>query len=237
MVGSVPEWQVWTVGAAVVAFLLSVAVTLFATARAGAAGATAHTERELALQRQLRLEIGQQADALTGRLEAAERRLADSARDAETQRRQAEADLADARTEARRQVETHALEVQHALDALGTQLQDSRQVLRDLATRAEVTEHDLRRLQTQVALARSVGLAFKARTHLSEQHAGLAQHDLAALDAGLEQAAALATNGLRSRIDEARRSLGELRDGIEAKTFPVAAVELLADRLDDLIAA
>jgi hypothetical protein len=31
--------------------------------------------------------------------------------------------------------------------------------------------------------------------------------------------------------------LGDLKEGIEGKTFPVAAVELLADRIDDLTTA
>jgi hypothetical protein len=48
---------------------------------------------------------------------------------------------------------------------------------------------------------------------------------------------ALAPNGIRPRIEEVRRSLGELKEGVEARTYPVAAVEMIADRVQSLIAA
>jgi hypothetical protein len=48
---------------------------------------------------------------------------------------------------------------------------------------------------------------------------------------------ALAPDGLKPRIEEARRGLGELKEGVESRTFPVAAVERLADRIHALITA
>jgi chromosome segregation ATPase len=227
------EWHFWAIGAAVVALLISIAVTFLVASRARDASAAALEERAAALQEAL----CQQADALTRQLEGTEHRLAESAQTVETNRRQAEANLAAVRGEVRQQSEAQAQQSDHAFHAFGQQMRDSQQGLRDLAARVEAAELQLRQLRTQAALAQAVSLAFKARTHLSEQSAGLAQHDLAALDTSLQRAAEAATNGLRPRIEEARRSLGDLKEGIEGKTFPVAAVELLADRIDDLTTA
>ncbi|MHB1416295.1 MAG: hypothetical protein ACYC1C_13685, partial [Chloroflexota bacterium] len=61
------------------------------------------------------------------------------------------------------------------------------------------------------------------------------ERDLTETDAALQRALALAPQALRPRIEEVRRSLNELKSGVEARTFPVASVEILTDHIDSLV--
>jgi hypothetical protein len=85
-------------------------------------------------------------------------------------------------------------------------------------------------------LMRASRQALQARMHLAEKSAGLAKRDLRDVEAILS-AAIRATDDeeLRATLEKLRQSIRELREGIEAETFPVTTVEVLIDQIDGVI--
>ena len=87
----------------------------------------------------------------------------------------------------------------------------------------------------QVLLLKASAKALKARIHLAEEEAGLAERDLAECDATLEAAIALADEKAKTALQEIRMSIVELKDSVEAHTFPLATLEIVSDKIDALI--
>ncbi len=87
----------------------------------------------------------------------------------------------------------------------------------------------------QVLLLKASAKALKARIHLAEEDAGLAERDLAECDATLEAAIALADEKAKTALQEIRTSIVELKDSVEAHTFPLATLEIVSDKIDALI--
>jgi len=87
----------------------------------------------------------------------------------------------------------------------------------------------------QVLLLKASAKALKARIHLAEEEAGLAERDLAECDATLEAAIALADEKTKIALHEIRTSIVELKESIEAHTFPLATLEIVSDKIDALI--
>lgn len=87
----------------------------------------------------------------------------------------------------------------------------------------------------QVLLLKASAKALKARIHLAEKEAGLAERDLAECDAALEAATALADEKAQIALQEIRKSIVELKDSVEAHTFPLATLEIVSDKIDALI--
>ena len=91
------------------------------------------------------------------------------------------------------------------------------------------------KVEFQVLLLRASSKTLKARIHLAEKEAGLAERDLAEVDATLEAAIALADGKAKTALQEIRTSLVELKESIEARTFPLATLEIVSDKIDALI--
>ena len=89
--------------------------------------------------------------------------------------------------------------------------------------------------ELQVLLLKASAKALKARIHLAEKEAGLAERDLAECDAALEAAMALADEKAKIALQEIRTSIVELKDSVEAHTFPLATLEIVSDKVDALI--
>lgn len=87
----------------------------------------------------------------------------------------------------------------------------------------------------QVLLLKASAKTLKARIHLAEEEAGLAERDLAECDAVLGAAMALADEKTSSALQEIRKSIVELKDSVEAQTFPLATLEIVSDKIDALI--
>jgi chromosome segregation ATPase len=90
-------------------------------------------------------------------------------------------------------------------------------------------------VEFQVLLLKASAKALKARIHLAEKEAGLAERDLAECDATLEEATALADEKAKVTLQEIRKSIIELKEGVEARTFPLATLEIVSDKIDGLI--
>lgn len=240
------EEQLWAIGAGVVALLIAVLVSVVLNRRSQAASESRVAGVESAIEArsgELSTRLQEQNDTVARRLRALES-MVNSRLDAEAAERQQDeqriqASLAELREQILHRLDEQAQQVQQqvrqALDALGAQVAQTQQALRETGARVDTLERDLRLTRTEAALAQAVILGWKARTHLSEQDTGLAQHALTELDAELQRALEFTPESLRPRIDEARRSVGELKEGVDARTFPVAAVEMLTDRIHDLI--
>ena len=89
--------------------------------------------------------------------------------------------------------------------------------------------------QLQVLLLKASGKALKARIHLAEKDAGLAKRDLRECDLALQAAMAFADEETKASLRELRASMTELREGIEAETFPLTTLEILIDKIEALI--
>ena len=87
----------------------------------------------------------------------------------------------------------------------------------------------------QILLLKASAKALKARIHLAEEEAGLAERDLAECDAALEAATALADEKAKISLQEIRTSIIELKESVEAHTFPLATLEIVSDKIDALI--
>jgi len=191
------EAQVWAIGAAVAAIIVSAVVSFIAAVRArrtSMAYARSHWSELRTILEQYRVEHAQQHNDLETKLQA-------------------------------------------ALVSHGKELASTQQKLEDSILRLNQLDHGLRLTRTRAALQQAVVRGIRARTHLAEQNTGLAERDLTEADTALQRALTIAPNGLKPRIEEARSGLNELKEGVGARTFPVTSVEILADRIDAVIAA
>lgn len=125
--------------------------------------------------------------------------------------------------------------VQAAAESLGQQMAQQQRAVEESTMRLSRLEKEIGQLHLQVALAHAVATGERARTHLKEQEAGLAEHDLTELEDNLERVRSLSPAHLRPNLDMVRRGVQELKGSVEARTFPVAAVELLTDRIRALL--
>ncbi|HYZ00901.1 MAG TPA: hypothetical protein VFA92_05355 [Candidatus Binatia bacterium] len=133
------------------------------------------------------------------------------------------------------------LQLQRQGDELRTQQQglvdEHAQKLEAISRRVESLDRQFGLTRTQGVLLQAAARTGKARRHLAEQDTGLAKRDLAEAEDALQRASALAPEALRPEIDEISRGLKELAQSVEARTFPVVAVETLTDRIYNLVAA
>lgn len=122
-------------------------------------------------------------------------------------------------------------------DAEGERLrEDLREDLaEDISANADRLQEETTKARFQVLLLKASAKAVKARIHLAEEEAGLAERDLAECDAALEAAIALADEKAKIALQEIRTSIVELKDSIEAHTFPLATLEIVSDKIDVLI--
>ncbi len=107
--------------------------------------------------------------------------------------------------------------------------------LKDLEEKLAVQEKRTDEFQLQVLLLKASAKALKARVHLAEKDTGLAKRDLRECDAVLQAAMAFADDETQTSLKELRASMVELREGIEAETFPLTTLEILIDKIEDLI--
>jgi chromosome segregation ATPase len=164
-----------------------------------------------------------------------------SANRAGTERMSAEVDrLSDEMEQAGAEIDKLKAEIEKA----GTEGDRLREDLRedlteDISASADRLQEEATYVATeaklQVLLLKASAKALKARIHLAEKEAGLAERDLAECDAILEAAIALADEKAAIALQEIRTSIVELKDGIEAHTFPIATLEIVSDKIDALI--
>jgi hypothetical protein len=236
------EDQVWAIGVGLVALLLAVVVSLVIASRTRAAS-EAHAETRV---RELQARLVQQDETRAQQANDLNRQLGDRIEAERVQRQQFQHELQGNSDQLRADVLQRLDErfgrqdqrLQEVIDALGRQLGQAEQGLQEVTARLQGLEHlkdDLQLARLQTTLTQAVATGFKARTHLNEQNSGLAEHDLTELDEDLQRALVLAPDGLKPRIEEVRRGVHELKESIEARTFPVAAVEMLTDRIRSIV--
>lgn len=105
----------------------------------------------------------------------------------------------------------------------------------DISANANRLQEETTKAKLQILLLKASAKALRARIHLAEKEAGLAERDLAECDAALEAAIALADEKAKIALQEIRTSIVELKDSVEARTFPVATLEIVSDKIDALI--
>ena len=105
----------------------------------------------------------------------------------------------------------------------------------DISANADRLQEETTKAKFQVLLLKASAKALKARIHLAEEEAGLAERDLAECDATLEAAIALADEKAKIALQEIRTSIVELKESVEARTFPLATLEIVSDKIDALI--
>jgi len=94
------------------------------------------------------------------------------------------------------------------------------------------------RMRLEVLLLRASRQALQARIHLAEKKSGLAKRDLRAVEAALNEAVQATDDAeLQAALGNLRDSIRELREGIEAETFPVTTVEVLIEKIDEALQA
>ena len=107
--------------------------------------------------------------------------------------------------------------------------------LGELEEKMALQEERTAGFQLQVLLLKASGKALKARIHLAEKEAGLAKRDLRECDLALGAAMAFADEETGASLKELRASMTELREGIEAETFPLTTLEILIERIEALV--
>jgi septal ring factor EnvC (AmiA/AmiB activator) len=142
------------------------------------------------------------------------------------------AELEGASTERAQLKEALEAKISDQLEDLETEISSD---LKDLEEKLALQEEKTTGFQLQVLLLKASGKALKARIHLAEEEAGLAKRDLRECDATLEAAMAFADDETETSLKELRSSMVELREGIEAETFPLTTLEILIDKIEDLI--
>ncbi|HEV2125184.1 MAG TPA: hypothetical protein VGW38_20735 [Chloroflexota bacterium] len=256
-------WAVLAGGAALLLALIAVLISAYSARRALTASEARSEEQIGEMQKALRQQREAQGKQVQEQ-QALLSRLTERVDAEQIQRRHLQASLEDFRTEMLRRLDgrlaEHTKQVQQSVDAFSQRFNQVQQTVTALAqqiTQAEQTlgeritaleqalqatgtqldglQDQIRGIQLEVSLAHAVASGSKARMHLSEQNSGLAEHDLTELEDDLDRAVMLAPNGLRPRLEEVRRGVRELKEGVEARTFPVAAVEMLTDRIRTLI--
>jgi chromosome segregation ATPase len=122
-------------------------------------------------------------------------------------------------------------------EAAGDRLREAlrEDLTEDISANADRLQEETAQAEFQVLLLKASAKALKARIHLAEEEAGLAERDLAECDAALEAAAALADGKGKTALQEIRKSIVELKDSVEARTFPIATLEIVSDKIDALI--
>jgi septal ring factor EnvC (AmiA/AmiB activator) len=149
---------------------------------------------------------------------------------AETERLEAELEGASAeRAQLKKALEA---KISSELEDLETEISSE---LKDLEEKLALQEERTTGFQLQVLLLKASGKALKARIHLAEEETGLAKRDLRECDSALEAAMAFADEETEASLKELRASMVELREGIEAETFPLTTLEILIDRIEDLV--
>lgn len=118
------------------------------------------------------------------------------------------------------------------LGELETKMSDQ---LGELEEKIALQEEKTAAFQLQVLLLKASGKALKARIHLAEKDAGLAKRDLRECDLALQAAMTFADEETEASLKELRASMTELREGIEAETFPLTTLEILIDKIEALI--
>jgi septal ring factor EnvC (AmiA/AmiB activator) len=131
-------------------------------------------------------------------------------------------------------------QLQEALEAkFSSELDESEAKISDqlgkLEEKLALQEERTAGFQLQVLLLKASGRALKARIHLAEKDAGLAKRDLRECDLALGAAMAFADEETGASLKELRASMTELREGIEAETFPLTTLEILIDKIEALI--
>ena len=143
-----------------------------------------------------------------------------------------EAELKGASTERAQLKNTLEAKISKQLGELETKISDQ---LGELEVKIALQEEKTAAFQLQVLLLKASGKALKARIHLAEKDAGLAKRDLRECDSALKAAMAFADEDTKASLKELRASMTELREGIEAETFPLTTLEILIDRIEALI--
>ena len=127
-------------------------------------------------------------------------------------------------------------DVQRTLNAQGRELRNEVQTSLDEVSR-DVSAIAVR-TRLEVLLLRASRQALQARIHLAERKPGLAKRDLRAVEAALNEAAeTIGDPELQAAVGSLRDSIRELREGIEAETFPVTTVEVLIEKIDEVLQA
>jgi chromosome segregation ATPase len=123
------------------------------------------------------------------------------------------------------------------IDTEGNRLRENlrEDLTEDISANADRLQEEITQARFQVLLLKASAKALKARIHLAEEEAGLAERDLAECDAVLEAAVALADEKTKIALQEIRTSIVELKDSVEAHTFPLATLEIVSDKIDALI--
>jgi chromosome segregation ATPase len=123
------------------------------------------------------------------------------------------------------------------IDTEGDRLRENlrEDLTEDISANADRLQEEITQARFQVLLLKASAKALKARIHLAEEEAGLAERDLAECDAVLEAAMALADEKTKIALQEIRTSIVELKDSVEAHTFPLATLEIVSDKIDALI--
>lgn len=125
-------------------------------------------------------------------------------------------------------------EVQQTLDAQGQELR--REIQASLEELSQEVRTGIARTRLEVLLLRASRQALQARIHLAEKKPGLAKRDLRAVEALLNDAAQATDDAeLQAALGNLRDSIRELREGIEAQTFPITTVEVLIEKIDEVL--
>lgn len=92
------------------------------------------------------------------------------------------------------------------------------------------------RLQLEVLLLKASGRLLRSSLHLNSQNPGLAKRDLVMAMDALDAAKSLAAEEkLRAAIGEFYTTVAELRQSIDAQAYPITTLELLSDKVEELI--
>jgi chromosome segregation ATPase len=196
--------------AAVVLFLLFALVVVGLLCNRGISANRASTEK-----------VSAEADRLNGEMEQARGEIDQL----EAAIEKADGEIVELRAELK--------EAEAAGDRLREDLRED--LTEDISANADRLQEETAQAEFQVLLLKASAKALKARIHLAEKEAGLAERDLAECDAALEAAAALADGKGKTALQEIRKSIVELKDSVEARTFPIATLEIVSDKIDALI--
>jgi len=101
---------------------------------------------------------------------------------------------------------------------------------------AQTSETNLAQVHLETMLLRASRQALQARIHLAEKDSGLAKRNLRDVEAALTAAIQTTSDKeLQATLGRLRSSIAELRESIEAQTFPVTTIEVLIDEMDKVI--
>ncbi len=215
---------------------------------------TRRTVRDVAMSSNIQIqELQNRVDSLTRELEALRQANAELQRSLEGRLASQVETLQQADAELQRALETSIADQLEALrqdletadqelrDEVVAALEEQNQALRQeveagLAETSQRMQELAARVRLEMLLMRASREALQARMHLAEKSAGLAKRNLRDVEATLSAAIQATDNEeLRATLEKLRQSIRELREGIEAETFPVTTVEVLIDQIDGVI--